>query len=306
MTEPKKGVLAIIVCCTVWGLSAIYYKALSHVPPLEVLSHRTLWSFVFFGLVLLLQRRLALVPTLIRKHFAVVLAAAVAISTNWFLFILSVQIGRATEASLGYYIFPLVAVLLGRFVLGEQLSRVKWLAVGMAALAVVLLTWGLGIAPWISLALAITFGFYGLFKKSMAAGPVVSVAAEVTILLPLALVWLYGAHFAGWQGVTGRAGGFFGGNLSDTLLLIGAGPLTAVPLMLFSYGSRRVTLSTVGLVQYLNPTLQFAVAVFVFSESFTLWHAIAFAIIWTALAIYSFDALTADRRVQAKRARSNS
>ncbi|SLN22582.1 EamA-like transporter family protein [Pseudoruegeria aquimaris] len=300
MTEARKGVLAMVAACSIWGLSALYYRLLNHVPPLEVLSHRTLWSLVFFGLVLLVQGRLREVGALLGggRQLAYVALASLMISANWFLFILSIQIGRAVESSLGYYIFPLVAVLMGAGIFGERLSRAQWGAVALAALAVLGLTLGLGVAPWISLALAVTFALYGVIKKSLRAGPVVSVTAEVILLAPLALVWLWGVHVLGWEGLTGRNVAAFGQSWRESLLLACAGPITAGPLILFSYASRRIPLSTLGLVQYLNPTLQFLVAVLVLGEPFTRWHALAFPMIWAALALYSLDALRQDRALR--------
>lgn len=297
MSDPRRGIIAMIAACTVWGLSPLYYKLIAHVPPLEVLSHRTLWSLAFFGVVLMVQGRLREVPVLLatRRGFLMVAFAGLMISTNWFLFILSIQIGHATEASLGYYIFPLVAVMLGVIAFGEKLSKIKWLSVGLAVIAVTVLTVGLGVLPFIALALAFTFGLYGLLKKRMGAGPVVSVTAEVLVLAPLAIVWLVGVYLAGWSGISGREGAVFGNDLSDSLILMLSGPLTAGPLILFSYASRRITMATLGLVQYLNPTLQFMCATLVFREAFTLWHAIAFGLIWTALALYSVESLRQDR-----------
>jgi chloramphenicol-sensitive protein RarD len=289
MTEGQKGVLGMVLASTVWGLSSLFYKLLDHVPPLEVLSHRTLWSCLFFLAVLLLQGRIGRVRLVLtdRQAIPLILVAALTIAANWFCFILAIQIGMATEASLGYYIFPLVAVLLGVLVFREHLSRSQALAVGLATLAVVLLTLGLGVAPWISLLISATFGLYGMLKKKLDVGPVVSVTVEVLLLTPVALIVL----FAQWQ--SGQ--GVFGMNLQDSLLLMLSGPLTATPLMLFSAAAHRVSLSTVGLVQYLNPTLQFLCAVLVFREPFGLWHAIAFALIWTALAIYSVSAIRQER-----------
>ncbi|MHC0054958.1 EamA family transporter RarD [Actibacterium sp. D379-3] len=297
MGEARKGVLTMVAACCIWGLSSLYYKQLAHVPPLEVLSHRTLWSLVFFGIVLLLQRRLGAVVRLFGQPrvLVAVLLAAVLISTNWFFFIFSVQVGRAVEASLGYYIFPLVAVMLGYVVLGERLSRAQWLAVALAAAGVGVLTLGLGVAPWISLALAASFGLYGLIKKGVPVGPVVSVTTEVLLLAPLALIWLWGVHTQGWGGLVGRNLGAFGQGWHDTVMLMLSGPLTAGPLILFSYASKRVSLATVGVVQYVNPTLQFLVATLVFREAFTGWHAIAFAFIWAALGLYSAESLRQDR-----------
>lgn len=284
MTESGKGVLAMVGACSIWGLSALFYRLLADVPPLEVLAHRTVWSLVVFGIVLALQTRLAETRVALSgsRKFALVFAAAAMISCNWFFFIFSVQVGRVVESSLGYYIFPLVAVALGGIVLRERLSKPQLVAVGLAALAVVILTAGLGVAPWISLILAVTFGIYGLLKRWVDAGPVVSVTAEVLVLTPIAVAYLI------WLGADA---GVFGHDLWLSILLVLAGPMTAIPLIMFSYAAKRASLSTLGLVQYLNPSLQFFVAVVLFGEAITLWHAIAFPIIWVALALYSWATL---------------
>jgi chloramphenicol-sensitive protein RarD len=203
------------------------------------------------------------------------------ISVNWFLFIFAVGVGRTVEASLGYYIFPLVAVAIGAIVLRERLGSGQRIAVAMAAAAVLILTAGLGAAPWISLVLATTFGIYGLLKRWVAAGPVVSVTAEVLLFLPLAAGFLF------WLGTT-RGLDY---TASDMVLFVLAGPMTAVPLMLFSYAAKRAAMATVGLIQYLNPTLQFLCAVLILDEVVTVWHMIAFPVIWAALAVYSWATL---------------
>tara|TARA_R100000322_G_scaffold1819_8_gene1888 strand:- start:4797 stop:5738 length:942 start_codon:yes stop_codon:yes gene_type:complete len=299
-----KGLLAMIGACVIWGLSSIYYKTLSHVPPLEVLSHRTLWSMVFFGLLLAFRGRLNEVVRLIGSRQVLLVAlAAVMISTNWFFFIFSVQTGRALGASLGYYIFPLVAVLLGVVIFRERLGPVRGLAVAIAAVAVLILTLGLGAAPWISLTLAGTFGFYGVAKKGVVAGPVASVTAEVVLLAPLAILWLVGVHALGWEGIVGRNLGAFGTNWHDTLLLAFSGVLTGTPLILFSYAAKRLGYGLVGLLQYINPTLQFLVATFLFLEPVTRWHLIALPLIWLALALYSFVTLREERAASRVRAR---
>lgn len=294
-TPQSRGLLALVAACVSWGLSGLYYKLLAHVPPLEVLSHRTIWSLVALTLFLAVQGQAREIPACIRspKLLLKTLLAALLISANWLGFIYSVQVGHALEASLGYYIFPLVTVLLGRVIFGDLLRPVQWGAVALAALAVTVLTVGLGIVPRLALMLATTFALYGALKRTMSAHPAASVAAEVLLLTPLALVWLYGVHVMGWTGLTGRSGGYFGSDLATTMLLIMAGPVTGIPLLLFSYAAQRVTMPTLGLVQYLNPTLQFLVAVLVFGEAFTPWHGIAFALIWTGLGIYSLDSLRA-------------
>lgn len=297
MSQTTKGMVAMIAATTVWGLSSMYYKLLAHVPPLEVLAHRTLWSLVFFGVVLALRGKLGDLVQLLsrRKSFGLVAFAAVAISINWFMFIYSIQIGHAVEASLGYYIYPLVAVLMGMALFGERLSRLKWLAVALAAGAVATLTWGLGVAPWVSLVLAFTFGTYGAIKKGLDAGPTVSVTAEVVVLAPIALFWLWGVHTQGWTGVAGRNLGIFGHSLSDSLLLMFSGVLTATPLMLFTTATRSLPLGLVGVMQYINPTLQFIIAATIFLEPVTRWHWIAFPLIWIAVALYSAESLRQDR-----------
>jgi chloramphenicol-sensitive protein RarD len=279
MTEGWKGVLAIAAAATVWGLSGVYYKALSAVPPLEVLSHRTLWSTLFFLAVLAAQGRVGEAAAVLARPraWAPLAASAVLIAVNWLLFIAAVQEGRALEASIGYYIFPLVAVALGFLVLGERFTPRQSAAIGLAAAAVVLLTLGTGAAPWTALALAGTFGAYGLIKNRVRVGPVASVFVETLILAPLALGWL------AWLG-----GGAFGRDWGTSAMLAFSGPLTGGPLMLFAYAARRIPYATVGLVQYLNPTLQFAVAVALFGEPFSLWHAAAFGMIWAGLALYSW------------------
>jgi chloramphenicol-sensitive protein RarD len=280
VTEERKGVLAIAAAATIWGLSSIYYKALSAVPPLEVLCHRTIWSVVFFLAVLAAQGGVgeALRAARERRVRAPLAASAVTIAANWLLFIAAVQQGRALEASLGYYIFPLLAVALGFLVLGERFTALQSAAIGLAAVAVVVLAVGTGAAPWTALAIAGTFGLYGLVKKKVPLGPTVSVFAETLLLLPLAVGWL-----------AGQGGGAFGQDWGTSAMLAFSGPLTGGPLMLFAYAARRIPYATLGLVQYWNPTLQFAVAVALFGEPFSAWHAAAFALIWSGLALYSWE-----------------
>lgn len=300
MTEAGKGVLAMAAAALVWGLSPIYYKALAQVPPIEVLSHRTVWSAAFFAAVLLARGQFGAVRRLIgSREVGVVLLAALMISCNWFLFILSIQIGLATEASLGYYIFPIVAVVIGVVIFHERLDRLQAVAAGLATFAVALLTYGLGVPPWIALTLAITFGIYSLVKKRLSADPIVSVTAEVLILTPLALIWLVGVG-TGVLSEAGRPGGhFLGHNPGDgaqtMLLLMASGLITGGPLILFAYATQRASLATVGLVQYLNPTLQFLCAVAVFGEPFTRWHVVAFALIWVAVLLYSVASFRNER-----------
>jgi chloramphenicol-sensitive protein RarD len=289
MSDATKGFLALIAANVIWGFSPIYYKELSAVPALELLSHRTLWSLVFFGAILALQGRLGAIPAAARgRHAALkLLVGAGLISINWGLFIWAIQVERAVETSLGYYIFPLISVILGMAVFREGAQPGKIVAFCLAMGAVGVLTYGLGAAPWVSLVLAISFAGYSVIKKTTATGPTVSVTAEVLIMTPFALGWLMVVHAGG--------AGQFGASWHDTVLLIFSGPLTAAPLILFSYASRRMGLATLGLVQYLNPTLQFLVAVLIFLEPVTRWHGIALPLIWVALAVYSVEALARER-----------
>ena len=291
MNEVKKGVLAMVVACIVWGLSPLYYKLLVSVPPIELLSHRTIWSLVLFALVLFIQGRLrgALGVLGNRNIMATLFIAALMIAFNWFVFIYSIQINRATESSLGYFIFPLVSVIFGVVLFREKLGRAQMLAVMLAAVAVLILTYGLGQAPWIALSVSVSFGIYGVIKKSLSIPAIVTVTLEVLLLSPIALMILYLHHAS-------DSGGQFGQSLSVSLLLILSGPMTATPLILFSYATRRVALATVGILQYINPSLQFLCATVLFLEPLSLWHAIAFPLIWAALALYSWASFQTAKR----------
>lgn len=300
MDQAARGVAAMVGAALVWGMSSLWYKALSHVPALEVLSHRTFWCMVFLGLVVLMQGRGAALRAALadRATLRALALAAVLIATNWLVFISAVQSGHALEASLGYYIFPLVAVVLGFLFQGERLSRLQVVAVGLAGLAVAVLAFGLGGVPRVALTLALSFGAYGLLKARQPLGPVISVLIETLLLAPLALVWLVGLHAGLWADPGGGPGGWFLSDGLTTAMLIGSGPVTAMPLILFSYAARRITYASVGLIQYLNPTIQFVVAVAIFGELFTPWHGVAFPMIWTALALYSFESWRKSRRAE--------
>ena len=265
MTEERKGVLAIAAAATIWGLSGIYYKALSAVPPLEVLSHRTLWSAVFFLGVLAAQGRVGEALGLLARPraWAPLAASAVLIAVNWLLFIAAVQQGRALEASLGYYIFPLLAVALGFLVLGERFTPRQSAAIGLAAVAVVVLTPGHGRR-------ALDGARHRRDLRGLRADqePGAGRAGDER-LRGDAAARAAGARLAR----RGCTAGAFGRDWGTSAMLAFSGPLTGGPLMLFAYAARRIPYATVGLVQYLNPTLQFAVAVALFGEPFTVWHA---------------------------------
>lgn len=278
-----------IACCTIWGLSGLYYKMLAHVSSLEVLAHRTIWSMVFFALILMFQGRLRQVGETLRDWSTMrwLIPSALMISVNWFGFVYAIQQGWAMDASLGYYIFPLMAVVLGAILLGEKISVFQGIALLLATVAVLVLGIGLGVTPWIAIFLATTFSIYGLIKRRVTLGPVMSVFIEALILTPIALLWA----------LTAPSAVGFSSSIKDAAILIGSGPMTAIPLLFFSYAARRISFATVGLVQYLNPTLQFTVAVLVFGEVFTRWHGIAFPLIWVALAIYSVAAFRNSRQI---------
>ena len=286
MNRTAQGILAILAACVIWGLSPLYYNLLTMVPPLELLAQRTLWSFLFFALVLGLQGRFsALIHALgNRGHVITLFAAACAIAVNWYFFIYSVQINRVSEASLGYFIFPLVAVVFGLIVFKEKLSAMQWVAVALAVFAVLILTYGLAVAPWLALVLSLSFGTYSVLKKRLDLSPVISVTLEVMLLLPLTVPYLLIQNWPiqdstdSWQ---------------IWFLLMGSGPLTATPLILFSYATRRISMSTVGIMQYINPSIQFLVALLIFAEPMTDWHFGAFSIIWVAVVIYSWSGFSA-------------
>lgn len=286
MTDTAKGLIALISANLVWGLSPLYWKMLAEVPALVVLGHRSLWSLVVFGGYLALTGRAGRVTALLASPaLARVAFAAAMIAINWGIFIWAVQVGRTVEASLGYYTFPLVAVLFGIVFFRERLDPWKAAAIALATLAVATLGFGLGAPPWISLALAVTFAAYGAIKKGLDAGPIVSVTAEIALIMPLL------AALALWQG----QGALWPGDLKTQALLAASGLISLTPLVLFSYGAQRLTLATTGIAQYTNPTLQFAVAVAVFAEPVTRWHWIAFPLIWVAVGLYSLGVLRASR-----------
>lgn len=293
MAQRRMAMAAMILACVIWGVSGIYFHALTGVPAGELLAHRVLWSLALFAAILGATGRLGLVLRALRSPLLPRLVlAALAISANWLIFIISVLSNHFVQASLGYYIFPLMSVLVGVVLFGERMMRVQALAVGLAALAVAILTWGLGVAPWLSLAIAATFAVYGAAKKGLDLPPIVSVTAELAILAPIAALWLIlrpeTAGIAAPPPLMGQGW--------QPLLLVGTCLLTAVPLMLFSQAARLLDLATVGLLQYLNPTIQFLVATLWFREPFTRWHVAAFALIWLALALYSGAALRRGRR----------
>jgi chloramphenicol-sensitive protein RarD len=303
------AVAAIVGACTIWGLSALYFSQLAHVQPSEVLAHRTVWSTVFFVGFCAVTGRLPRVAEIFRsrRQVAILVASALTMSVNWALFIWAVTTGHVVQSALGYYIFPLVMAFFGWAVYRETLRPLQLAAMALAMLATVGLAAGLGAAPWLSLALAVSFACYGLAKRAAVAGPISSVTAEVLLFAPLGIGWLIGVHYAGWSDGTERMTAVFGTSWRDTALLACSGALTGLPMALYTVAAQRLPMATVGLISYLNPSLQFMVAVLVLGETVTVWHMIAFPMIWAALALYSLDAIRRERAARrAQRARRGS
>ncbi|AJE47228.1 EamA family transporter RarD [Celeribacter indicus] len=311
MTRTRKGLLVLVLTYMAWGVLPLYYHLVAYVPSVEVLAHRTFWSFVLFTLYIAATGRLGELRALLHPSTGwsglyKVALASVLISVNWFLYIDTVSIGKTLEAALGYYILPLIAVLVGLVLFGERLRGLQYPAVALAAVAVAVLAFELGEMPWRALGMGTSFALYGAVKKSFSADPILSTAAEVVLLSPLALLWIAGAEFGGWGATEARAAGLFGHDLGSSLLLILSGLLTGLPLLGFAYATQRVTMIAVGLGQYLNSTMQLLIAVFVFGEPFTHAHAIAMPLIWTGLVLYTVQAMREDRQTRAARRASRS
>lgn len=265
-----------------WGFLPLYMKALAHVPTLEVLAHRVIWSVPVSILVLLVLRRGADLRAALRSWRLLGMAAMTSglIAVNWGIYVWSIQSGQALEAALGYYINPLFSILLGAVLLKERLSPSQWAAVALAALAVGVLTWEGGRVPTLALALTLTWGIYAYLKRRLPLGPNQGFALEVLILLPLSL------GYALWLHARGEA--FFAqGVLSDDLLIMGLGLVTALPLMVYANAAKLLRLSTIGIMQYIAPTMIFLTAVLWFGERMDTGRMIAFPMIWAALALYS-------------------
>jgi chloramphenicol-sensitive protein RarD len=280
-TIAQSGTLYAVLAYTAWGLLPIYWKFFGQIPAIEVLSHRMIWSMVFLTLILLVQRRQAEFKQLWQSpgRLGVLLTTALLLTFNWGLYIYGVNTDRVVETSLGYFINPLVSVLLGFLFLKERLSRGQKLAVVLATVGVINFVWYVGQVPWIALGLAISFAFYGLLRKIVPVAPMVGLAVETLLITPLALA------VVGYWAATGA--GYFGEDWVTTLLFIGAGVMTSLPLLWFNNAAKRLRLSTLGFFQYVAPSLQLILGVFLYHEPFTHTHAVTFACIWSALAIYS-------------------
>jgi chloramphenicol-sensitive protein RarD len=275
-----------------WGLFPVYWPLLEPASAVEVLAHRVVWSLLFVGVVLAIQRQWAWIRTLGRRRLALLTVAAVVIAVNWGTYIYGVTNEHVVETSLGYFINPLVTVLLGVLVLGERLRRVQWAALGIASTAVIVLTADYGRPPWIALILAFSFGTYGLIKKSVGIGAVQSLTVETAVLFVPALAYL------GWLMAAGES--TFGQvSAGHALLLAGTGPVTAIPLLLFGAAARRLPLTVLGLLQYLAPVLQFLFGVLLFHEPMPPARLVGFALVWTALVILTVESVRHRRRQNA-------
>jgi chloramphenicol-sensitive protein RarD len=287
----RSGLIAAIGAFAFWGVFPLYLNLLAAVPALEILAQRIVWCCVFvIGWVAARGELGAIRVALANRGTRLRLAATgVLISVNWLTYVWAVNNGHVIDASLGYFINPLVSVALGVVVLSERLNRAQWTAVGLAAAGVLYLAIVTGRPPWISMVLAMSFGLYGLIRKVVAVDSLPALATETLLLTPLAAGYLL------WLGARG-AGAFGHLGVPTDLLLLGSGIATAVPLAMFAYGARRIPLSTVGLTQYLAPSMQFLLGVFFFGEPFPRARAIGFILIWCALAIYAADGLRRSRR----------
>lgn len=293
MTAPsetdRRGVLLGAGSYVLWGLFPPFFLLLAPAGPAEILAHRVLWTLVFMAVVLAVLRGWGALRTLSARGWAMVVAAAVLIAVNWGLFIYAVGIGHIVEVALGYYIGPLVSVLIGVLVLHERLRRLQWVAVGIATAAVLVIAVGDGRVPWLGLALAFSFATYGLIKKTVPLPAPASLTAEGVVLAPLAAAYLVALQLAGTGTVTGNGAG-------HVALLMAAGPITAVPLLLYGAAARRIPLSVLGTLQYIAPTLQFLIGVVVYGEAMPTERWVGFGLVWLALAVFTVDLLRAPGR----------
>ncbi len=295
-SEPdhRLGMVAATAAFMFWGLAPIYFKLLGTVPALEIIAHRIVWAVPVLIVFLLFRDgrhfwRRMLLP---RKTILTLLLSGLLVGFNWLVFVWAVTHDRILATSLGYFINPLVNVVLGSLFLHERLTRIQSLAVVIAACGTIYLTWYLGVAPWIALMLGISFGFYGLVRKKLGVGPMIGLLWETLLLITPALL-----YFA-WAVSEGSLQ-FMHGNLQVDLLLLFAGLVTVLPLIWFNIAAQILSLTTVGFFQYLAPSITFILAVFFYNEPFTRGHAVAFSCIWFALIMVSIEAMVRSRRLQA-------
>ncbi len=279
------------MCYFAWGLVPLYWKQLASVHPVELIAHRHVWSLVLVLGLVLAQGKFGEVRAALgtRRSVGLNFLSATLLTANWLIYVWGVNTGHVIECSLGYFLVPLVNVALGRWVLHEHLRRLQWVAIAGAATGVAVMMWQLGRPPWIALALAGTWGGYGLLRKKSPLGSLTGLTVETLLLAPLAVGFLLWQHHTG-AGALGRA------DALTQILVLSAGVITAIPLLLFAFGARRIRLSTMGLLQYLAPTVQFALGVWVYHEPFSRERLIGFVFIWAGLALYTADNLWAQRK----------
>ena len=289
--HPRTGFVLGLAAYALWGVLPIYFKIIEVLPPTDIVAHRVIWSIPFLAVLILLSRGWPKVQQAIRSQrtLAMLTATAALIGANWLLYVHAVTSGHILAASFGYYLNPLANVLLGRFVLHEKLNRLQWTAVAIAAAGISVLAAGALSLLWLSLALCVTFALYGLLRKIVAADAVTGLAIETLILFPLAILW-----FA-WRHSQGAA--IMGTTEMLTILLLLAGVVSTTPLLLFTAAAKRLQYSTLGMLQFIAPTLQFLIAV-LYGERVTLAHAIAFPAIWIALVLYVTALVKAPRLPQ--------
>lgn len=286
----NKGILYGIGAYTLWGFFPIYWKWLQDVPALQVIGHRIGWSFVLLILYVVARGRWQefRAASMNWRTIGIYTVAAVLLSFNWLIYVWGVNAGFIVETSLGYFINPLLSVLLGVIFLRERLRPMQWIPVGLATIGVAYLAFAYGRLPWIALSLAFTFGFYGFVKKLSPLGPLLGLTLETGIVFPVAVIYLAIVGFNG-------SGAFMAEGAQIDLLLIGAGAVTTIPLLLFASAAKQIPLTIVGLLQYIAPTIQFLIGVFVYKEAFDFSRFIGFGIVWVALIIFAIENYMANR-----------
>lgn len=282
MTERRKGLAHGILAYVLWGAVAAYWKLLAGVDAVELIAHRALWGLGAFAILIVVSGQLGALGRAARdlRTLGVMTLSGALLAVNWSVFVWATISGHLLDASLGYFINPLISVALGTIFLRERLSRLQWVALALAAAGVALLTWRAGRVPWVALVLAGTFGLYGLVRKTAKVDALVGSTIETLLMVPFAIGYLI---------VRGDAGAFGHADAATHVLLVGTGIITAVPLVLFTSSARRLPLSTVGFLQYLAPTGQFLLAVLAFGEPLQVERLTAFVVIWAGLAVFSFD-----------------
>ncbi len=290
----RTGIFSAALAFLCWGLFPLYFHAVKEVPSMQILAHRMIWSLAFLLIVLALRRQWRWLEQVRQPRvFWSFVASALLLSANWLLYIWAVNNGHVIEASLGYFINPLVNIMFGYLLLKERLRRVQWIAIAIAALGVAWLTWQSGSVPWIALCLAASFGAYGLLRKTAALGALEGLSFETMVLFPIAAIYV------GWLTLHGENAFLNTPSDATRWLLVAAGPITAVPLLLFASGARQIPLSILGLLQYLAPTIQFLLGVWLFKEAFTADRLVGFALIWAALILFAGEGLIRSRQNRA-------